>query len=47
VPYRVVKSGTVYRVVTDEGRTVGTHSTLEKAKRQLRALYANVKEAHR
>jgi hypothetical protein len=46
MPYAIHKSGTEYKVVSkDSGKTMGTHPTEEHAKKQLAALYANVKDA--
>jgi len=42
IPYRIVKKGTVYTVVTKETSKVhGHHASRKKAKKQLAALYAN------
>lgn len=46
MPYKIVKDDDKYRVVnTSTGKTVGTHLTKKAAQAQLRALYANVKDA--
>lgn len=46
MPWEVVKRGGQYQVVTKAtGRVVGTHGSRPKAEAQVRALYANVKDA--
>jgi len=46
MPYKIRKSGKRYLVVNAEtGSVKGTHGTKAKALAQLRALYANVKDA--
>jgi hypothetical protein len=46
MPYKVRKQGSKYLVVNaDTGDVKGTHATKTKAMAQLRALYANVKDA--
>jgi hypothetical protein len=48
MPYKIRKQGSKYLVVNAEtGRVKGTHDTRTKAVAQLRALYANVKDAKR
>jgi hypothetical protein len=45
MPYKIEKRGNKYVVVKKEGgKVMGTHDSEEKAKSQLKALYANVKE---
>lgn len=45
MPYKIVKQGTYYKVVSIHGRVLGRHKTKKSAVRQLRALYANVPDA--
>jgi len=46
MPYEIRKRGSKYLVVNAEtGSVKGTHDTKTKAVAQLRALYANVKDA--
>lgn len=46
MPYHIEKRGNRFSVVADDtGNVAGTHDTEERAKRQLKALYANVPEA--
>ena len=46
MPYEIRKRGSKYLVVNAEtGSVKGTHGTKTKAVAQLRALYANVKDA--
>ncbi len=46
MPYKIRKSGDKYLVVNAEtGSVKGKHDTRTKALAQLRALYANVKDA--
>jgi hypothetical protein len=48
MPYEIRKRGSKYLVVNAEtGDVKGTHDTKTKAVAQLRALYANVKDAKR
>jgi len=48
MPYAIKKRGSKYVVVNKEsGRVFGEHSSKSKAMKQLRALYANVKDAKR
>ena len=42
MPYAVHKRGDKYVVVKkDDGKVMGTHESLEKARAQIRAIYAN------
>ena len=43
MPYKVVKSGSTYKVKDPKGKTYGTHKSKSKAQAQVRALYANTK----
>jgi len=45
MPYRIVQRGSKFQVVGETGKVHGTHPTKEKAQAQMRALYANVKDA--
>jgi len=46
MPYKIIKKGEKYQVVKKEGgRVMGTHDSEEKAKKQIAALHANVKES--
>jgi hypothetical protein len=46
MPYKIRKQGSKYLVVNAEtGSVKGTHDAKTKALAQLRALYANVKDA--
>jgi hypothetical protein len=46
MPYQIVKQGQQWCVVNQDSKArVACHKTKEGAKRQLRALYANVKDA--
>lgn len=46
MPYKLHQSGDRWQVIAkDTGRVVGTHTTRRKAVAQIRALYANVKDA--
>lgn len=46
MPWKVVKSGNKYKVVgIDSGKVHGTHDSADKARAQVKALYANVPEA--
>jgi len=48
MPYKIRKQGSKYLVVSAETEGVkGAHDTKTKALAQLRALYANVKDAKR
>jgi len=48
MPYEIRKRGSKYLVVNAKtGDAKGTHDTRAKAEAQLRALYANVKDAKR
>lgn len=47
MPYKIVKQGTYYKVVSIHGRVLGRHKTKKSAVRQLRALYANVPEVRK
>lgn len=48
MPFQVVKRGSVFLVVTEgTGKVHGRFKSRVKAYEQLRALYANVKEARR
>ena len=45
MPYMLAKKGSSYVVVKkSDGKVMGTHATKEKAKAQMKALYANTKE---
>jgi len=47
-PWRIVKrKGKFVVIKAEDGKVVGTHDTLEKAKAQLKALHANVKDKKR
>lgn len=46
MPYAIKKSGKKFQVYSkDSGRVVGTHPSRVDAYEQLKALYANVKDA--
>lgn len=48
MPYAIKKRGNKYVVVNKEsGRVFGEHDSRASAKKQLRALYADVKDAKR
>lgn len=45
MPYKIVKTGSKYKVMKKDGsKTFGTHPSREKAKKQIAALHINVKE---
>lgn len=41
MPYSIEKRGSEYCVVSDKGDAKGCHKSKKKAKKQLKALYAN------
>ena len=46
MPYKIEVDGSKFKVVSKEGGKVhGTHSSRKDAMKQMRALYANVKDA--
>jgi len=45
MPYKIVKSGSKFKVMKKDGsKTFGTHTSRSKAKKQIAALHINVKE---
>lgn len=44
MPYYIQKDGSKYKVVTADGRVMGTHATRKQAEAQRRAIYANEKK---
>lgn len=44
MPYYIKRAGSKFKVVTADGRVMGTHDSRSEAEAQRRAIYANEKK---